>query len=277
MLECVHGYLRGTRPPGKKGDFENMYLAIENIIDAHCAAYDIIKKYNPRSKVSISKNMVDFEKQYRYDLIKSNIEDQIIENYNYCILDAFYKGVLKFGIEMFGLGSMKTREDKSWIGKLDFLGVNHYNVGYVVISYNLKKPIDVKLKLKDSIYHKNAMKWDIKPESMLNVLDGLRMRYGKIKIMITESGSAEKNAHMIGNLFQKEIIDTHFRSVIEYQKKHHTILGYIYWTLMDNYEWEDGYKPKFGLYTMSYKKGKRVCLLKDSGEYYREAIANAKK
>jgi len=44
---------------------------------------------------------------------------------------------------------------------------------------------------------------------------------------------------------------------------------------MDNYEWEDSYKPKFGLYTISYKKGKRVFVLKDSGEYYREAIENA--
>ena len=277
MLECVHGYLRGTRPPGKKDDFENMYFAIENIIDSHCSAYAIIKKYNRKAKVSISKNMVDFEKQYRYDLIKSNIEDQIIENYNYCILDAFYKGILKFGIEMFGLGFNKIREDNSWIGKLDFLAVNHYNVGYILISYNLKKPIDVRLRLKDSIYHKNAMKWDIKPESMHNVLDGLRARYGKIKMMITESGSAERKAQVSGNNFQKEIIDTHFKSVIEYQKKYHTILGYMYWTLMDNFEWEDGYKPKFGLYTISFKNGKRVCLLKDSGKYYRQAIENSKK
>jgi beta-glucosidase len=51
----------------------------------------------------------------------------------------------------------------------------------------------------------------------------------------------------------------------------------MHWTLTDNYEWDDGYKPKFGLYTMSYKKGKRVCELKDSGEHYREAIENAKK
>jgi beta-glucosidase/6-phospho-beta-glucosidase/beta-galactosidase len=47
------------------------------------------------------------------------------------------------------------------------------------------------------------MKWDIKPDSMYNVLDGLRARYGKIKIMITESGSAEMNACVIGNNFQK--------------------------------------------------------------------------
>lgn len=219
--------------------------------------------------------MVDFEKQYRYDLIKSNVEDQIIENYNYCILDAFYKGVLRFGIEMFGLGTIKIREDKSWIGKLDFLGVNHYNVGYILISYNLKKPIDVRLRLKNSIYHKNAMKWDIKPESMKNVLDGLRTRYGKIKMMITESGSAEKKSRVEGNNFQKEIIDTHFRSVIEYQKNNHTILGYFFWTLCENFEWESGYKPKFGLYTMTYKKGKRVCFLKCSGEHYKEAIQKA--
>ena len=95
-------------------------------------------------------------------------------------------------------------------------------------------------------------------------------------MMITESGSDEKKACVIGNLFQKAIIDMHFKSVIEYQKKYRMILGYIYWTLMDNYEWEDGYKPKFGLYTMSYKNGKRVCLLKDSGEYYKDAIKNAK-
>jgi beta-glucosidase/6-phospho-beta-glucosidase/beta-galactosidase len=46
---------------------------------------------------------------------------------------------------------------------------------------------------------------------------------------------------------------------------------------MDNFEWEDIYKPKFGLYTMSFKNWKRVCLLKDSGEHYREAIQDAKK
>ena len=69
----------------------------------------------------------------------------------------------------------------------------------------------------------------------------------------------------------------HFQSVIKYQKKYYTLLGYMSWTLMDNYEWEDGYKTKFGLYSIFYKNGKRVCLLKDSGKYYRDTIQNAKK
>ena len=275
MLECVHGYIRGTRPPGMTGDFDNMYYAIENIIDSHCSAYNIIKRYNKNAKISISKNMVNFEKQYTYDLIKSKIEDQLIENYNWCILDALYKGILNFGISFMGFGFNKTRKDNSWKGKLDFLGVNHYNVGYVVINYKIDNPIDVKLSLKDSIYHKNGMKWDIKPDSIKYVLDDIRNRYGKIKIMITESGSSEKKEKISGNVHQKEIIDTHLKYLIEYQMKYNTILGYMWWTLMDNYEWEDAYEPKFGLYTMNYKKGKRICLLKDSGEYYKKFIENS--
>ena len=274
MLECIHGYLSGRRPPGKKGDFKNMYYAIENIIDSHCSAYTIIKKYNKTAMVSISKNMVDFEKQYHFDIIKSKIENQIIDNFNWCMLDAFYNGILKFGMTV---GFNKVRKNNAWRGKLDFLGVNHYNVGYISINYKLKDPIDIKLTLENNKYHKNAMKWDIKPDSMRRVLNMLGARYGKINVMITESGSAEKNAQINGNNFQKEIIDTHLRSVIYYQKKFHNILGYIYWTLMDNYEWEDGYKPKFGLYTIMYKDGKRVCLLKDSGEYYKKVIQNASK
>ena len=47
------------------------------------------------------------------------------------------------------------------------------------------------------------MKWVINPELILNVLDRLWNRYCKIKIFITESGSAEKKSRVAGNNFQK--------------------------------------------------------------------------
>jgi len=80
---------------------------------------------------------------------------------------------------------------------------------YIIIPL---KSYSALLKFKDRIYHKNAMKLDIKPESMQNVLDELMMRYRRM--MITESGNAEKKARVIGNIFQKEIINMYFRSVI---------------------------------------------------------------
>lgn len=271
MLECVHGYLRGTRPPGFKGDFGLMYNAIKNILNAHCAAYDIIKKYNKSSMVSISKNMVDFEKQYFYDMLKSKIEDQIIENFNFGFLDAFYTGTLKFGVHLGKLGLNKVKKNELWKGKLDFLGLNHYNVGYVDISYSVKDPINVLMNINSRNYKKNLMGWHIKPESMRNIFEMLNHRYGDIKIMITESGTCERKDNLEGNKLHHLIMDTHLKSVLDYQNETGNIIGYIWWTLVDNFEWDDGWKPKFGLYRLGENLEREM---KDSGKKYKEIISN---
>ena len=166
MLECVHGYLRGTRPPGRVGDFEGLYLALENVVDCHCIAYDIIKRRNGGSRVGIVKNLVDFELQYNYDKIKASIERQIVKNYNWGILDALYKGKFKFGVSLIGLGMKKRQYNEYWKGKIDFLGLNHYNVGYVDITYRVYDQIDVKLTKEDTKYETNCLGWDMKGMSM---------------------------------------------------------------------------------------------------------------
>ena len=272
MLECVNGYLRGTRPPGKKGDFNLMYDAIINIIDSHCICYKYIKKYNPKALVSIAKNMVDFEKRYYYDIIKSNIEDQVIENFNWGILDAFFKGYFNFGINIIGIGLKKTVKKKEWIGKLDFLGINHYNVGYVDISYSIDNPINVLLTKPDTEYIQNALNWDIKPFSLINVINNVIDRYGNLNIMITESGACEKNDKLDKNRIQTHVMETHLKSILN----HKNIIGYMWWTLVDNYEWEDGWKPKFGLYRRIRTENGIERELKDSGKIYKNIIKDYK-
>jgi len=262
MLECVNGYLRGERPPGKKGDFEEMYNAILNIIDSHCLAYNVIKKYNSKAKVSIAKNLVDFEKRYNYDLLKSSVEDQVINNFNWGILDAFYKGYFNYGINIAGIGLKKIKKRREWIGKLDFLGVNHYNVGYVDISYSVNDPINVLLTLPESLYVKNGLNWDIKPESLLKTVRDVKSRYGEIDIMITESGGCERKARLEMNRIHEHIMNTHLKSILNEKN----IIGYMWWTLMDNYEWNDGWGPKFGLYKLDRT-------MKDSGKKYKEIIS----
>lgn len=267
MLECVHGYLRGTRPPGKKGDFERLYIALENIIDCHCMAYKLIKSENKKSKVGIVKNLVDFELQYNYDKIKSSIEKQIIKNYNWGILDALYKGKFKFGISLIGIGMKKTQYNDYWKDKLDFLGINHYNVGYVDITYRVYDQIDVKLTKDDNNYGKNCLGWDLKNESMANVLDKVRKRYGDVEIIITESGNCGKEVED-DNLMAR-VMETHMNDVIRDGK----VIGYMWWTLMDNYEWEDGTIPKFGLY---YLDEDSVPILKKIGKKYMKKIKEYK-
>ena len=48
------------------------------------------------------------------------------------------------------------------------------------------------------------------------------------------------------------------------------VLGYQYWSLMDNSEWALGYKPRFGIIHIDYKTQKRT--IKDSGYFYKEVV-----
>ncbi len=48
------------------------------------------------------------------------------------------------------------------------------------------------------------------------------------------------------------------------------VLGYQYWSLMDNFEWALGYKPRFGIIHIDYKTQKRT--IKDSEYFYKEVI-----
>ena len=50
------------------------------------------------------------------------------------------------------------------------------------------------------------------------------------------------------------------------------LIGYIYWSIMDNYEWAEGYDPRFGLIYVDYRTQKRT--LKDSAYWYKEVIAS---
>ena len=52
------------------------------------------------------------------------------------------------------------------------------------------------------------------------------------------------------------------------------IKGYFHWSLMDNFEWNVGYDPRFGLIFVDYRTGERI--LKDSAYWYKEVIQNNK-
>ena len=49
------------------------------------------------------------------------------------------------------------------------------------------------------------------------------------------------------------------------------VLGYQYWSVMDNFEWAEGYEPRYGLIYVDFQDQERI--LKDSAYYYKEIIA----
>lgn len=116
--------------------------------------------------------------------------------------------------------------------------------------------------------------WIVDPEVMYWSSKFFYERYGK-PIFITENGMAEHDwVCLDGKVHDAYRIDYTHRYLKEFKRAGDEgipLMGYIHWSVMDNFEWAHGYNPRFGLVYVNYQTQERI--LKDSAYWYRDVIA----
>jgi len=125
-------------------------------------------------------------------------------------------------------------------GTQDFIGLNHYfltRIGWQTYQ-------NVNLKTSD-------MGWELYPEAIYHVLKDLK-KY-KLPIYITENGLADAEDKQRAWFITETLKHTH-RSISEGVD----VRGYFHWSLMDNFEWDKGFWPRFGLIAVDYITQKRT-------------------
>lgn len=127
--------------------------------------------------------------------------------------------------------------------KNDFVGLNHY-------FYNGRKKTPV-----------SERGWKIYPRALFRVLLDLKPLH--LPIYITENGLADA-----ADSQRKNYIHDYLRQVWLALAAGAPVRGYLHWSLVDNFEWEDGYKWKFGLVAVDFKTQKRT--IRPSAKYYAE-------
>lgn len=151
---------------------------------------------------------------------------------------------------------------------LDFMGVNVYN-GHEVRDRD-GVPEYVKRKQGNP---KTALGWPICEEVMDYGLHFLYERY-KLPIFIMENGLAcNDKVYLDGKVHDVDRIDftdRYLKKLWQSVQRGTDIRGYFHWSLMDNFEWNEGYWPRFGLIYVDYETQKRI--LKDSALWYRDVI-----
>jgi beta-glucosidase len=213
------GYTKAKWPPFKKNIIKTVTV-IRNIIKAHKKAYYAIKKVRPEAKIGIAKNSVYYEPFRRTN---------ILDNFIVWISNTF-------GNHYFLEHIMK---------ELDFIGINYYFYNLMMfnglqgvreMNFNFLKnrPED-----KPEVM-RSDMGWRTYPKGIFHIL--LDLKKYKKPIYITENGIA--NAH---DDMRKDYIREHVRWIQRAIHKGADVRGYFYWSLLDNYEWSDGYGPLFGL------------------------------
>jgi beta-glucosidase len=119
----------------------------------------------------------------------------------------------------------------------------------------------------------SEMGWEIYPESLYETLKRFSAYNGVKKIYVTENGCAlndqvvDNRVHDIQriNYFKK-----YFEQMLRAKNDGVNVGGYLCWTLLDNFEWREGYKPRYGLVYVDFKTQQRI--IKDSGYWFKEFL-----
>ncbi|MCX6738006.1 MAG: glycoside hydrolase family 1 protein [Candidatus Parcubacteria bacterium] len=137
----------------------------------------------------------------------------------------------------------------------DFIGLNFY----------MRLRIRFPFKVKNENKKVSDMGWELYPEGIYYLLKDLQ-KYNK-PIYITENGLADAQ-----DKNRKWYIGEILKSVHNAIQEGVDIRGYFYWSLMDNFEWTDGYEPRFGLIEVDYKTLERKP--RPSAYFYSETCKN---
>jgi beta-glucosidase len=157
---------------------------------------------------------------------------------------------------------------------VDWLGVNYYNP--VRLSAPPGSPLPFRMEPIPG-YPVTAFGWPVVPGGLRDLLLLLRSRYGDAlpPIHITENGcSRDDTPAPDGTVTDPERIsylDGHIRAVHEAIVAGVDVRGYFVWSLMDNFEWSEGYHQRFGLTYVDYETQARTP--KTSYAWYRDLIA----
>ncbi len=219
LVYGANSYLAGKWPPQKKNLFK-IIKVIRNLVKAHKKAYKIIHQLDKKAKVSIAKNNVYFEpyKNKLFNKILAKIPDYLWNKYF--------------------LNSIKRQ--------MDFIGLNYYSHNRIKIGW--KKPRDWFNQNENK--EVSDMGWEIYPKGIYRVLKELK-NYKK-PIYITENGIADAKDKK-----RAEFISQHLKWIHKAIQEGIDVRGYFYWSLLDNFEWDKGFWPRFGLIEIDYKTMKR--------------------
>lgn len=119
------------------------------------------------------------------------------------------------------------------VGKyLDYIGMNYYHHDRIVWHPPFKKNLDEQV---------NDRGWEIYPEGIYHVLKSYK-KFNK-PILILENGTADA-----GDEHREQFLKDHLYYIHKAIQEGVDVRGYFYWSLLDNFEWAEGFWPKFGLY-----------------------------
>ena len=263
IMASVIGYGAGTFAPGL-ADSSAAYQAAHTLNLAHGKAVQVFRQGGYQGKIGIVLDMHNLIPASESEADRLACQRQL-ESSQYQFFNPIFKGEYPAHLfEWLGPSAPKIQSGDMKIihQPLDFLGMNYYftcKVGYAPHGGLLKT--DQKMITLPALGFTDVG-WGIYPAGMKDVLMRIKETVGNLPIYITENGCAVQDIpDQEGFVEDRERVAYLRLHLIELHKAIQAgvnVRGYFTWSLMDNFEWTSGYRPRFGLVRVDYQTLQRI-------------------
>lgn len=254
MVYLFGGYMQGVFPPLlQRKDPSEIAVAMSALLKAHVAAVKIIResdtKLGKKSEIGFTMHTRAFEPYRNYAILDRIVADKVEQAFIWDFIDATKTGKLTVSNTSFSEDIPGLKDS------LDYLGINYY--GRYYIKTNIFSPTNFETLFSDPSTKPNLvndLNWEAYPLGLSYILTKATDKY-KLPIYILESGTADGEENDLRR--QANIVTTLAEIWNLNNSKKADIRGYIHWSLIDNFEWAEGFEAKFGLVRVDYKDNYR--------------------
>lgn len=274
MVFTGAGYFLGVHAPGKKG-LSNFLAATHHAALCQAEGGRIIKSL--RNDLSVG---TTFSCSYIQPSSNKEKDIQAAKRVDTLLNRTFIEPLLGLGYPSQDLKAlrrienyMKADDESKLKFDMDFIGIQNYTQEIVSHSYFtpfLKAKI---IKADERNVERTSMNWEVYPESIYQMLKKFSLYDGVKKLIVTENGAAFKDQVINGEVHdiqRKEYLQKYIAEVLRAKQEGINVQGYFAWSFTDNFEWAEGFLPRFGLVYINYETQKRI--IKDSGKWYKSFL-----
>ncbi len=274
LLYMLSAYGVGDYPPGRSlyiANFPSFMDAMRNYVRGHVAIYDAIKKADTidadndgvAAAVGYTVHCSAWVPTYQNE-ISDHPDDlaavaRVDHAYHNLFTDAIIDGVFDSKLDW-----EYDESHPEWAGKLDWLGVQYYSRVGVTGRPGIFPALDATacfgsfdlgscVEPVDETHWVPTMNYEYYEQGVYDILLSFSERWPDLPMTVTESGLATENGrrraeHIVRSL---EWISRAIDEGVD-------VRGYFHWSLFDNFEWDLGYDPRFGLYTVDFETYERT-------------------
>ncbi|WP_207536225.1 GH1 family beta-glucosidase [Desertivirga arenae] len=264
------GYFMGIHAPGRRG-MGNFAPAIHHTALSIAEGGRILRNTIPDAEIgtTFSCTYIEPYSNSPRDLAAAKRADTLLNR-------LFIEPVLGLGYPVNDLPVLRKLEKHIKSGDeakltfdFDFIGLQNYTREIVKSSF-FTPYIGARLvKAEKRKVPTTTMGWEVYPSAIYHILKKFDAYPQIRKIIITENGAAFPDTVQDGSVKDEKrvkYLQDHIAQVLKAKQEGCKVEGYFVWTLTDNFEWAEGYHPRFGLIYVNFKTQERI--VKDSGKWF---------